>query len=77
MTARALIEQARKLPVSQRLRLVDQVWETIPEDERARVLTNEEKKELDRRWREHQKHPERAPSWEDVKARLQGRLKKG
>ena len=75
MTERALIEQAKKLPVSRRLRLIGQIWETIPGDETAPVLTAEERKELERRWRDHRRHPGKCVPWDEVRKQMTPRAR--
>jgi putative addiction module component (TIGR02574 family) len=75
MTERALIEQARKLPVSRRLRLIGQLWETIPESAIVPVLTASERKELVRRWRDHQRHPEKCVPWDEVRKQMTPRAR--
>jgi putative addiction module component (TIGR02574 family) len=75
MTARALVEQAKRLPLSKRLHLIGQLWETIPESAIVPVLTASERKELVRRWRDHRKHPEKCMAWEDVKKQMRPRAR--
>lgn len=38
-----------KLPVDERIRLVEELWDSIAADQKALPLTNEQKAELDRR----------------------------
>ena len=60
----------RGLPIAQRLDLVEQIWDSIIEDEAQFNLTEAQKTELDRRLAEHTAAPGRGDSWENVKARL-------
>ena len=39
----------RDLPIEQRIRLVEDLWDSIAADQRALSLTDEQKAELDRR----------------------------
>jgi len=44
-----LIEQAKKLSVSDRIRLIEEIWDTIAEENKGFELTNAQKRELDKR----------------------------
>jgi len=56
----------------QRVHLVEQIWDSIVEDEQAFRLTDAQKTELDRRIAAHEASPDRGKPWEDVKKRLLG-----
>jgi putative addiction module component (TIGR02574 family) len=63
-----------KLTPAERIELAEDLWESVePED--VPPLTAEQKKELDRRLAEHERDPSTALTWDEVKARLQSRLK--
>lgn len=44
-----LIEEAKKLPVDERIKLVEELWDSIAEDNGCFELTEAQKQELDRR----------------------------
>jgi putative addiction module component (TIGR02574 family) len=44
-----LTEAARKLSISDRILLVEEIWDTIAEENQAFELTDSQKRELDRR----------------------------
>lgn len=44
-----LTEQAKKLSIPDRILLVEQIWDTIAEENQAFELTDAQKRELDRR----------------------------
>ncbi len=58
-----------KLPVDQRLQLVEDLWDSIEADA-PMGLSSELKDELARREAHYRAHPETALSWEDVRKRL-------
>ena len=58
-----------KLPVSERLRLVEASWDSIAETPEEIELTEEQKAELDRRIEAMEKNPEEGSSWAEVRAR--------
>jgi putative addiction module component (TIGR02574 family) len=62
----------RRLSVPERLRLVEELWDSIAEDapDEALPVTPELAAELDRRLAEHEANPDDVVSWEDARARL-------
>jgi putative addiction module component (TIGR02574 family) len=72
MTQSSLPSEIRSLPIPDRLHLVEQIWNSIVEDERSFELTNSQKAELDRRLAAHEASPNRGKPWEEVKKRLLG-----
>jgi putative addiction module component (TIGR02574 family) len=63
-----------KLPAADRVELAISLWESLAETERdgAFELTDEERREIDRRWDEHQRNPASAVPWSEVRRKLQG-----
>jgi putative addiction module component (TIGR02574 family) len=62
------------LPVSTRLVLVEQLWDSIADNDQGIELTAAQKAELDRRLGLQKSSPVPNSSWEVVKQRLLGRL---
>lgn len=62
-----------KLPVSERLRLVEPIWDSIAADPKAVAMSDEERVELDRRWANYLKDPTSGSSWAEVKAHIASR----
>jgi len=62
-----------KLPVKERLRLVEAIWDSIAEHPEALPLSDAERKELDRRWENYLKDPDSGSLWSEVKARIASR----
>ena len=69
-----LWSELMKLTPEERIELVEDLWDSIGDDELP-PLTAEQKEELDRRYGEHLRDPGSASKWEDVKARLLARYK--
>jgi len=61
-----------KLSVSERILLVEEIWDSIVGDENALEVPESHKDELDRRLAAYDSDPSAGASWEEVKARLQG-----
>jgi len=60
----------RKLPIPERIQLVEAIWDSIAEDAEALPLTDELRAELDRRWAEHERDPSSAIPWDQVRSEL-------
>jgi putative addiction module component (TIGR02574 family) len=67
-------EALRRLSISERLRLVEDLWDSIAEDapDDALPVTPELAAELDRRLAEHDANPGDVVPWETARARLLG-----
>lgn len=63
-----LTEEAKKLPVDERIALVEEIWDSIAEDNGCLELTDAQKQELDRRIQSFQQNPQAGRSWEDIKS---------
>ena len=56
-----------ELPVEERIKLVEKIWDSIVEFPEAIPLSDEQKKELDRRLELYRKGPNDIMSWDKVK----------
>jgi putative addiction module component (TIGR02574 family) len=63
-----LTEQARKLSISDRILLVEEIWDTIAEENQAFELTDAQKRELDRRLALAQSNPGQGRTWDEIRA---------
>lgn len=63
----------RKLPIAERIQLVEDIWNSIAEDAKTFPLTDEQRAELDRRWAEHERDPSSAIPWDQLRSELYGR----
>ena len=70
MIQSSLPSEIRSLPIPERVHLVEQIWDSIVEDEQSIELTDLQKAELDRRVAAHEASPNRGKPWEEVKKRL-------
>ena len=66
--AMELTKLARDLSISDRIRLVEEIWDTIAEENEAFKLTDTQKRELDRRLALAQHEPGRGRTWDEIKA---------
>jgi len=58
------------LPVAERLRWVQAIWDSIAESAQGPELTPAQQAELDRRLADYEKHPDAGSSWAEVKTRI-------
>ena len=63
-----LTEEAKKLPVDERIALVEEIWDSIAEENGCFELTDAQKQELHRRIQSLQENPQAGRSWEDIKS---------
>jgi putative addiction module component (TIGR02574 family) len=65
-----------ELSVAERIRLAEDLWDSIPECADI-PLTDAQKAELDRRLEDLEQHPDAGEPWDAVRARLYERLQRG
>jgi len=70
MKQEALVAEILALPVEDRMRLVEAIWDSISAVPEALPLTEWQKQELDRRLAEMESDPEAGASLEEVFARI-------
>jgi putative addiction module component (TIGR02574 family) len=59
-----------ELPVSERLQLVEDLWDSIAEVPEAIELSEDQRTDLDRRLEAYHKDPETGSPWNEVKERI-------
>ena len=69
----ALREQVFRLSAAERLELLEDLWDSLADDDSALQLTAEQREDLDRRLREADADPEGGSSWEKVRERIRQR----
>jgi len=66
--ATELVKQAKNLTIPERIRLVEEIWDTIAEENEAFELTDAQRLELDRRLELAKKNPGRGRTWDEIKS---------
>ncbi len=61
-----------QLSVAERIRLAEDIWESIAAAPEPLELTGEQRAELDRRLDDYHQHPNDGTPWEIVKKRILG-----
>ena len=80
MAKRAVdLTQLRKLPIADRLQLVEDLWDSIADEapDEAFPLSPEIAAELDRRLAEHKANPSAVRPWAEVRADILAGRKRG
>lgn len=62
-----LIEEAKKLGISERILLVEEIWNSIAEESGCFDLSDVQKRELDRRLASFHADPSQGRTWEEIK----------
>ena len=64
------VAQILELPIAERIRLVELIWDSIAAVPEAVPISDELKAELGRRFAEFEADPEAESLWEDVRERI-------
>ena len=67
MGAEPIIETFRKLPATEKIRLVQQLWDEIAEEAAQLPLTESQRRLLDQRIDEHEANPDDVEPWDDAR----------
>jgi putative addiction module component (TIGR02574 family) len=62
-----------ELPVKERLKLVEDIWDTIADSPEALELTPDDRQLLDERLKAREQNPSAGSPWEEVYARITSR----
>ena len=66
--AMELTKQAKNLSIADRIRLVEEIWDTIAEENQAFELTDAQRLELDRRLESAKNNAGQGRTWDEIKA---------
>lgn len=72
MDLQSVLTAVESWPVEDRLRLIEEVWESLEAVPEAAALTGPQEQDLQRRLEAYRDHPKAGSPWEEVKARLRG-----
>ncbi len=70
MDLQAVLTEVETWPAEERLRLIEEVWEGLDAAPEAAALTENQKRDLQRRLDAYRDDPKAGSPWEEVKARL-------
>jgi putative addiction module component (TIGR02574 family) len=66
-------EDILNLSISERIQLVEDIWDSIVELPEAVTLTDDQKRELDNRLDAYHRDPNKGSPWEEVRRKIQKR----
>ena len=66
----AQLAEILSLSVEERIQLVEAIWDSIADNPESLPVTNAQRRLLDRRLAEHQKDPQAAQPWSQVRDSL-------
>ena len=61
------MDDIRRMSVSERIQLVEDIWDTIAESNQDLPLTSAQETELDRRLQQYSRNPRAGRSWETIR----------
>jgi putative addiction module component (TIGR02574 family) len=64
------LEEVLQLPVPERIRIVEAIWDSIADAPEALELSDEQKAELDQRLESPEKNAEAGSTWPEVRDRM-------
>jgi len=69
-----ILKDILNLSVSERILMVEAIWDSIPENETELVLSDETRQILDDRLENHMINPTEGSSWDEVKSRIKNQF---
>ena len=69
-----ILKDILNLSVSERILMVEAIWDSIPENETELVLSDESRQILDDRLENHMINPTEGSSWDEVKSRIKNQF---
>ena len=64
------IDEIKLLDISERIILVEEIWDSIAEEQGSLVLSEYEKKILDERLLSLKENPKKLMSWDEIKSKI-------
>ncbi len=64
------IQEILKLPLAERIEVVETIWDSIAASPEALAVTKAQQRELDRRLAEHRANPHLGRTWEEIRDSL-------
>jgi putative addiction module component (TIGR02574 family) len=69
-----LMRDILNLSIPERILMVEAIWDSLSENEKEIILSNDDKILLDQRLADHQEYPSEGSEWQEVKARIKKQL---
>jgi putative addiction module component (TIGR02574 family) len=72
MDVMTIMKEVGNWPVEDRLRLIEEVWDSLSDRASGAVLSETQKQDLQHRLDAYRDDPKNGSSWDEVKSRLKG-----
>lgn len=66
------LDEIRQMTVTERLKLLGDIWETLMEEQAPLPLSDAETAQIDRRVEAYRQHGDRGISWDELERRFDG-----
>ncbi len=66
-------DEIRKLSITQRLLLMEEIWDSLDTEANHLPVTDSQREELDRRLEDHARDPHDVIPWDEVRASLRAK----
>ena len=70
--ARITVDQLLEIPPAERVKLAQELWDSVAQNPDQVALTREQREELDRRLEAIEKNPNAGSSWDSIKKTFRG-----
>lgn len=74
MSADTLIAEALKLSPQDRLRIAEVLWNSAPDENADFPISDDQRKELERRFADYEANPDEGSDWQEVLTRIEKQL---
>lgn len=74
MSADTLIAEALKLSPQDRLRIAEVLWNSAPDENADFPISDDQRKELERRFADYEANPDEGSDWQGVLTRIEKQL---
>ena len=64
------LEDIKRLPIAERIKLVEDIWDTIASNQDGVPVTDAQRGELDRRLKEFAENPRAGKTWDEIRKQL-------
>ncbi len=68
------IDKVKKLSISERMIIIEDIWDSIISSNKDIAVTEEQKKDLDQRLADYYDNPSEGSTWDEVKKRIRAKL---
>ena len=68
-----ILNEVDKLSINERILIVESIWDSIPSAQESISVTEAQKTELDKRYKDYKDNPVDSSNWENVKKKIKSK----